>query len=189
MDVTVFDDIFGEGQTPQLLLDFYTYYDEQGEEFMDVEVVEEGPDYVSDLLGEEVVDDFVVIAKHGSDSLIAYWTAGEADGQVPIVWLDSEGTPNSVIAATVTDLFSLLLYDLGFVYDVVARLDNLGDEAEEFADYELEEYLEEMDEYEGYDDFKEWLEGFDVEPAAAPLNVVRQARQAFPDLEAWLEDH
>ena len=50
--------------------------------------------------------------------------------QVPVAWLDSEGSPCIVISKNLKEFLSLLPYGMGFIYTVAAAIENNLDDPE-----------------------------------------------------------
>lgn len=182
--------------TPKVLQEVVAYFRSSDDYLLDIEPADDGEELIKDLLGSRGPKDFVPIFKHGSDSLISFWRLQEF-APWPIVWLDSEGSPNDVFAGTVPDLLALLLYDPGFITDALARCDARGvkesrtiPEGLEYKTDALQKYLQEAEErYEGYASFRAWLEReHGIKPMPNPCQYIATKLLAYPDLSTWLTE-
>jgi hypothetical protein len=109
---------------PDLLAAFVHFCENAAEEFADFQLVRNPEQKLKGLVDDQgKADAFQVIGKHGTGSLIAFWREQEDKELVlsPIVWLSSEGFPNSVFATSFAEFLSLLPYGTGFIYDVLSN--------------------------------------------------------------------
>jgi|RhiMetdeSRZDD1v2_1073273.scaffolds.fasta_scaffold00470_4 hypothetical protein len=58
-------------------------------------------------------------AKNKAGCLFCFWKEEQQEDKWPVVWLDSEGTPNVVFADNGVDFFSMLPYGTGLIYDII----------------------------------------------------------------------
>ncbi|MBD1808385.1 hypothetical protein H6F98_23435 [Microcoleus sp. FACHB-SPT15] len=167
--------------------------------FCDFEDVENGNKLLTSLLKSEAEPYFTVIGIQKSHSLMCFWKYNDSVSlqEQPIVWLDSEGTPNAVFASNFRDFLSLLPYDTGAIYDWIASweryLDNPSSQQtpiERFTNERIEMYIEMSREDNPFrDQFINWLrEEINIEPATQPVALVGEAIQSFPRLSQWLTD-
>lgn len=52
---------------------------------------------------------------------VCYWNKKKLAAQAPVVWLDSEGTPNVVFAKNLSNFLELLSYGTGLIYDIIRQ--------------------------------------------------------------------
>lgn len=165
--------------------------------FCDFEVVENEGKWLNTLLVPESESYFKLIGKQRSGSLICFWQLEDNIplAQQPIVWLDSEGSIYSIIAARFPDFLSLLYYDTGAIYDVVSAWKRYWDApaneispAESFTEEQLNLYVEMCQElYPFYQSFTKWLrQDVGIKPAGNPAILVGEAIEGFPELNIWL---
>ena len=183
-----------------LLEQFMGYCQQQPHLFADFHLVDEakGKSLLASLLGSQTATHFTVIGKHASDSLIARWTAEELNpAPPPYVWLDSEGSPNSVFATTTTEFLSLLPFDTGAVYDIIsswtyylAEPTNYAPPAEKYQGERLTAYfISAKNTYPAYSAFLAWLKDtLGISPALDPVGLIGNAIQKYPNLEEWLKN-
>ena len=178
------------------LLDFLKY---SSGDFIDFKVIKNGQKKVSELLSPTVESYFIPIGEHGSQSLICYWKYQDKIPvhKLPIVWLDSEGTPNSVFASNVDDFLSLLLYDTGGIYDFISSWKYYNSEPENYTcplfkyDSSTLEFLIQLckENHPDYDRFVDWVNNnLKIKICENPAKLVGEAIRNFPNLEQWLKE-
>lgn len=185
---------------PDLLTAFIDFCEKVVDEFSDFELVRNPEQKVRKLLGNQgKVEYFQVIGQHGTGSLLACWRDNkDIDFALsPIVWLSSEGFPNSVFANSFADFLSLLPYGTGFIYDVLSNYyyykespDLQPSPEEKFTPNEISTYLTENEKrYKGHTELVNWL-NHDVKVGIAedPLSVIKGAIVSHVDLASWLRE-
>ncbi len=150
------------------------------------------------LLSSELSQYFTVVGEHSSGSLVCYWKYDDGISleRSPLVWLDSEGTPNSVIASNERDFLSLLPYGLEGIYDFISswrfynsKPDSYISPLQKYDSAALSELIamcrqESMD----YDSLIPWLnQSLGVERCEDPVRLIGKAIDRHPDLETWLK--
>ena len=185
---------------PDLLTAFVHFCEKAAEEFADFQLVRNPEQKIKGLVDNQgKVDAFQVIGKHGTGSLIAFWREQEEKGFAlsPVVWLSSEGFPNSVFANSFADFLSLLPYGTGFIYDVLSNYYYHKDDPdlqpapeEKFTPDVVSSYLDENRErYQGHGVLVDWLrDEAKVEVAKDPLSVIQKAIASHADLASWLRE-
>lgn len=185
---------------PDLLAAFIDFCEKTAEDFTDFRLVGNAEQKLKGLLDNEgKVEQFQVIGRHGTGSLIAFWREDKgADLAVaPVVWLSSEGFPNSVFANSFSDFLSILPYGTGFIYDVLSNYyfykedpDLQPSPEEKFTPEEISSYLVENEtRYPGHAALVDWLlHEAKVEIAKDPLSVIKGAIASHPDLASWLRE-
>jgi len=185
---------------PNLLTAFIDFYEKAAEEFSDFELVRNPEQKLRNLLDNQgKIEHFQVIGQHGTGSLIAFWRDNkDIDFALsPIVWLSSEGFPNSVFANSFADFLSILPYGTGFIYDVLSNYyyhkespDLQPSPEEKFTPNEISSYLtENKKRYKGHTELVNWL-NHDVKVGIAkdPLSVIKGAIVSHVDLASWLRE-
>jgi hypothetical protein len=166
-------------------------------QFCDFEEIQDGQKILTSLLKSEVTSYFTVIGMQKSSSLICFWKYKDNISlqEQPIVWLDSEGSPNAVIASNFKDFLSLLPYDTGAIYDWIAAweryLDNSTEQeipTERFTIDRINRYLAMSDESNPcHQEFVNWLRTeMHIELADRPVALIGNAIESFPRLSQWL---
>lgn len=183
-----------------LLTAFTDFCEKTAEDFADFGLVGNPEEKLRGLLDDHgKVAYFQVIGRHGTDSLIAFWRDDkDVDwAHSPIVWLSSEGFPNSVFANSFADFLSLLPYGTVFIYDVLCNYYYHKDDPdlqpspeEKFTPEEIQSYLAENEErYSGHAALVNWLlHEAKVEIAKDPLSVIKGAIESHADLASWLRE-
>ena len=186
--------------TSDLVTAFTDFCERTAEEFADFELVRNPEEKLRRLLDDQrKVESFQVIGQHGTASLIAFWRDDKEVDFVgsPIVWLSSEGFPNSVFANSFSDFLSLLPYGTGFIYDVLSNYyfhqddpDLQPSPEEKFTPEEISSYLAaNRERYKGHAELVEWLlNAAKVEVAKDPLALIKGAIASHPDLASWLRE-
>lgn len=75
---------------------------------------------VPDIFREEVKRLLKPFGKTKAGCVICFWqeeTAGNQTG--PVVWIDSEGTPNAVFSDSLNHFFEMIAYGTGMLYDII----------------------------------------------------------------------
>lgn len=185
---------------PNYLENLYAFLENSEVNFIDFEV-ENNPNKVIDLLSVAAEPYFIPIGKQGSDSLICYWKYKDEIplSELPIVWLDSEGSPNSVFASNIKDFLSILPYDTGAIYDFISSWEYYNSDPDYYTS-PLDKYkknssvlnlmIEQCREnYSDYDSFVNWLnQNINIKICDDPAKLVGDAIKNFPNLETWLEE-
>jgi predicted DNA-binding WGR domain protein len=124
---------------------------------------------IAALLGRELPANSVVpLVKGGGGSLVLGWQLDETS-PMRAVWLDSEGDPREVFAASMEEMFTLLPHGLGYLYDCIKS-------AERGTPLDRESGC----------DVAAWSEaGFPPHPT--PGRAVHAALRSSPRFSAWLE--
>lgn len=166
-------------------------------QFCDFEEVENGKELLISLLKPEITSCFTVIGMQKSNSLICFWEYKDNVflQEQPIVWLDSEGSPNAVIASNFKDFLSILPYDTGAIYDWTAAWEGYWDNSiqqeiptERFTVDRVNMYLAMSDESNPcHQEFVNWLRTeMHIELADQPVALIGEASKRFPRLSQWL---
>jgi hypothetical protein len=182
----------------QLLRDYL----ESHPNLIDLEIPEKSENVLQDLLKKSQHAYFVPIVFHGSGSVIALWNLNDQStiSCCPIVWLDSEGSPNSVIADNDDDFLSILPYGTAIFYDLInAWLRHLKspkkfpDPQTEYVDEVLQYYSNKTIESAGkekYDAFINWLNNTcKIKKSTNPALIIGNAIKKHPDLNKWLKEN
>jgi hypothetical protein len=169
------------------------------DEFADFQLVNEPEKKLKALLYDDrKVADFRVIGRHGAGSLMAFWKADKETDLThgPMVWLSSEGFPNSVFASTFEDFLSLLPYGTDFIYDILSNYYNHQQSPqlqpapkEKFTPAKIKSYFNQAKKrYKGHAALIDWLTNqANIPVAENPLVVIEKAILAHPDLASWLK--
>jgi hypothetical protein len=179
---------------------FIDFCERAAEDFSDFELVRDPEQKLRRLLDDQgKVGSFQVIGQHGTASLIAFWRDNkDIDfAHSPIVWLSSEGFPNSVFANSFADFLSILPYGTGFIFDVLCNYYYHKDDPdlqpspeEKFTPEEISSYLTENEKrYQGHTELINWLNHeVKVGIAKDPLSVIKGAIVSHADLATWLRE-
>jgi hypothetical protein len=185
---------------PALLTAFADFCEKATEEFSDFELVRNPEQKLKNLLNNQgLVEHFQVIGRHGTGSLIAFWRDDKNIdfARSPIVWLSSEGFPNSVLANSFADFLSILPYDTGLIWDVLSNYYNHKESPdlqsspeEKFTPDEIASYLTAAKKrYNGHSQLVDWLnDEARIEIASDPLSIVKWAIVSHIDLASWLRE-
>lgn len=118
---------------------------------------------------EAAAKQFLIFGFDGMHSLYGYWLyPGRTLADAPIVYLNSEGVENTVLANSLEEFLALL---------------TLGEEAVGL----FNGWGGSVGACHGISEFRDWAKtAFGIVPPANPREIVDRARQAHPDLEAWV---
>lgn len=180
------------------LQSFYEFCRTVDGPFCDFEVVENEKQWLNSLLLPEAESFLKVIGMQKNGSLICFWSYEDELSleQQPIVWLDSEGSPNAVFASNILSFLSILPYDTGAIYDVLFAWQEYWSSSRkrkkptsEFAK-KMKMYLEmSQEDYPFHNQFVEWLRTeIGLEPATNPAQLIGEAVEHFPRLDVWLNE-
>ncbi len=182
--------------TETILKQFHSFCTKVGGEFSDFQIVEDGEKWLKRLVPATAVPFFQVIGRQKNGSLICFWQHQEnlSLTKQPVVWLDSEGSPQAVFAPDFPTFLTLLPYDTGGIYDMLAAWERFLDPDEEgaspkkrFTKGKFNMYVEmSQKNYPKYDRFIEWLAEMNIAVAKNPVNVIGKAVQESPKLKEWL---
>ena len=120
---------------------------------------------------EKAADQFVIFGIDELQSLYGYWLyGGRPLIQAPIVYLNHEDTGNTVLANNIEEFLALLAMGK----EEVGLVDGWEEQTEPCADI---------------DEFRSWLkQELGITPPAEGHEIVDPARQAHPDLDAWIRE-
>lgn len=118
----------------------------------------------------EAAKQFWVFGKDGMHSLYGYWIyEGRTIANAPIVYLNGEGSDNTVMANTLEEFIALL---------------TLGEESVGLFDA----WGQSQRPCDGIEEFRAWAKTeFGIEPPKNAREVVEQARRSHPDLDEWID--
>jgi predicted DNA-binding WGR domain protein len=105
---------------------------------------------------------------HGSGSLVLGWKP-DASAPMRAVWVDSEGDPRAVFAASMEEMFELVPHGLGYLYDCIKSAER-GKAHTKKSDCDVDAWTS---------------AGF--APHASPGAAVLAAYKGAPNFAAWLE--
>ncbi|MFC4873935.1 hypothetical protein [Negadavirga shengliensis] len=175
-----------------LIGQFFDFLENNNGQIEDLYLSKTKKQKLESLIGAEKAKNFEVIVAHTSHSLVCFWVLNETTPKQkhPIVWLDSEGAPNSVFAQNFEEFLSLIPYGSGTIYDILSSWLDYMDEPdstepplERFDKIYLEELLNEANENEnGLKEFILWLNKVNVKIAENPVELIRKAIKKYPDL-------
>jgi hypothetical protein len=149
-------------------------YDEQadGSISCDFEVAEASARKLGLYFGDEQLgSSFAVFGQDELLSFYAFWLyEGKTLADAPVVYLSGEAEGTTVLANTFEEFLGLL----GLGRESVGNVGQWDDAAEPCANAVA---------------FREWLKSeLGIEPPADPAAVVAAAKQAHPDLAAWIDE-
>ncbi len=187
----------GNYAAPEKLLKIYAYLSTEAAGSLDLEIPTQGNRDLIDLVGAKSASQLVPLFMQGAGCIVAAWKQADSEdlSQFPIVWIDSEGSPNAVFARNFEELLGMLHYYLGTLYDVIstavrfAERPSLYDSPQEafpvdqFAADAEEQWEEEEDEAA----FHVWLEtelGIPADRAA--VQHIAEAYDAIPKFQDWV---
>lgn len=190
--------LFDQFEIPSNFKNFVQFWEKAEEPFIDIELIPDGQNMLNRLVKTKKKLDVIIFAQHGSGSLIGFWNHQEKKSlsEVPIVWIDSNGEPNSVIAKSFDDFLKVLPFDLGIFYDVASAWTNFNaypelyeDPINDFDKETLSSYIDNASgSYPAYSEFISWLEktaGF--KQAKSPHEVILNAIKTEPDFAKALK--
>ena len=127
-------------------------------------------DLVAGFRGSPKAKQFWIFGIDGMHSLYGYWIyEGRSIVNAPIVYLNGEGSDNTVLANTLEEFIALL---------------TLGEEAVGLIDA----WGQSKRKCDGIEDFRAWAKTeLGIEPPNNPREVVEQARKSHPDLDEWID--
>lgn len=172
----------------QLLIDFLNSLPGKATDFYPV-----GAGFHRPILDKVPAEQLQIIGRTGADCLIGLWqppTADEkGDGERPCVWIDSEGTPNAVFALGIEDCLRLLYFGTGFIYDVLASLENGNFSSKTDADLEFYRTLA-VQSYEEYGPLRNYLQhSLELNEPTRPEWMIKAAWEKYPGFSDWLNGY
>ena len=140
------------------------------------------------LLGRKVpAEAFDVLGSHGSGSLIALWRPSEEVPweRAPAVWIDSEGDPCEVFAASLADALSLLALNMGTLYDAMRAVER--GEQSGWKERTHKGIANMPSKYKEHPSYLKAIAVHGIKPTANAYVAIKAARQAHPSLRAWAD--
>lgn len=75
---------------------------------------------VPDIFRDEIKLSLKPFGKTKAGCVISYWQEETDDNKTgPVVWIDSEGTPNAVFSDSLHHFFQMIAYGTGMIYDII----------------------------------------------------------------------
>ncbi len=190
--------------TPDLLADFAafcateaTLENEQGP-FADFEWLAAGEaEFLPELVGSaEKAAAFEPLGQNGAGCVIAFWRdPAQPESERPLVWLDSEGSPQAVVANSLAELLTLLPYDTVLLYNAsVANEDHWRKPTrrkpptEEFSTADVESLLiRSQQRNPSQRRYTRWLmKVAGLQVSADPMALIEQAYRSHTRLQDWI---
>jgi hypothetical protein len=131
-----------------------------------------------------------IFGRTQADCLIGYWNyKRDKVWSQKIVWIDSEGMPNEVIADNIIDFISLLYFDTGFIYDVLKEIIR-DPKYSAMKPEELKKYEDLADKsYPHFSELKNFLEKeLQIKKPDHPDLKIKDALLNNSSFSAWLHD-
>jgi hypothetical protein len=153
---------------------------------------------VSELLGVFANERLIAFGEHASGSVISFYSkkAEAPVDEVPVAWLDSEGSPCIVISNTLKEFLSILPYGMGFIYTIASVIENnLGDpsvleKARQRVTQNANELLEEARKrFLDIDDLLKWLASENITVSTDPVKLIVEAHEKNTDLTPWIAEN
>lgn len=128
----------------------------------------------------EAAKQFVVFGSGPDGSLYALWLyPGRTLETAPVVFLGSDGGNCGVLAAGLNDFLALLAFGA----------DELGRQVPSSEIAPSDELESSEEPWERQREFQVWLQQqYGIEVPAEPMELVRRARSAHPDLDLWIRE-
>jgi hypothetical protein len=179
----------------KVLLRFHRFYESALDEFADFKLVNKPERTLKALIDDEQKNTrFHVIGQDGTGSVIALWRSNRLSN--PIVWLSSEGFPNSVFANSIQEFLSILPFGTAFIYDVLCNHYFHKESPklqpapkQKFTPAKMKLYLKHNEKrYKAHAQFMAWLrKDMKIAVAGNPLAVIEKAIRKNTDLSGWLK--
>lgn len=128
----------------------------------------------------EAAKQFVVFGSGPDGSLYAFWLyPGRTFETAPVVFLGSDGGNCGVLAADLNDFLALLAFGA----------DELGREVPSGEIIPSDKFEPSEEPLERQREFQDWLQQqYGIQVPAEPMDIVRRARSAHPDLDLWIRE-
>jgi hypothetical protein len=139
---------------------------------------------IEDLLGNESIPFFRVLGRTRNGAAIAQWNQQPNQlkwEKVPVVWLDSEGSPNTVIANNLDEFIPLLFLDVWMIHKIITDDNYTPDIAEV-----QKNMVENKSYYPCYEEFSDFLKQLKIKPHTNPKKIIEHAVQSNQVLTDWL---
>lgn len=153
---------------------------------------------VKELIGDFSAGRLVAFGEHASGSLICFYSKDSfpAVDNVPIAWLDSEGSPCIVASKNLKEFLSIIPYGMGFIYSVAAEIEN------NLNDPELLEKIyqkigknsdillkEAQNRFQDIQELIDWLNSRNILLEKDPISLIVNAHIVNNDLTKWIADN
>lgn len=155
---------------------------------------------LSALIGKKAKDFFRVYFHTKAGDLIGEWDMeGEFSKEsLPIVWVSSEGSPNTVVAKNADEFLSLIPFGGGLMSRIPVLIkdyerdpDIFVSPDEEFNKEEIQnEYDYQAKQFSGHSEMVEFItQKLKIQLNPDPLQTIKDAIRSYPDLDKWIEDN
>ena len=153
---------------------------------------------VLDLFGEFSIERMLAFGEHASGSVISFYSMVNSllVDEVPVAWLDSEGSPCIVISKNLREFLSVLPYGMGTLYSIASVMENnLGEDnllekaklrVNKSADILLSESKER---FINTDILINWLSDNNIQVSNDPVKIVSEAHLQNSELTTWLAEN
>lgn len=161
---------------PQLLQDLLAFQNRSNEWYSDhfeLDVISKAGLKTYFGENEEVLAQFLEFGHTSDGSSYALWLYKDMLLEdAPIVYFDSDGQENTVVANNLSEFFTLLSSDEEVRCDLYAQTED-----------DLEHTARNQE-------FRVWMwERYCLEVASDPNEVMLKAKQNHPDLQTWIQEH
>lgn len=141
-------------EIPKNLISIYEYLSNKDIGNLDLQIPINGEARLKSLLGKKAASKLIPLFSMANGSIISAWIRDKNSNLTnsPIVWIDSEGAPNSIFAMAFSELCGMLHYHLGILYDILGAYEAYKED-DSYFDNPLELY---NDEWLGKDGEESW---------------------------------
>jgi hypothetical protein len=155
-------------------------------------------DPVTELLGDFSKERLIAFGEHASGSVLAFYSKNTESSvdEVPVAWLDSEGSPCIVISNNLKEFLSIVPYGMGFIYSIASVIENnLGDaamlaKARERVSKNAGDLMEESKtRFLNIEDLIKWLGTKNIQVSEDPVKLIVDAHERNSDLTQWLAEN
>jgi len=164
---------FGVYPVPQVLKDLLGFQNTEADWYSDsFELAEIGENGIKRDFGDdkEVLSQFLEFGHDGNYSIYALWLYKDMPlEEAPVVYFNSEGVGNTVVANNLTEFLTLLAFDEELILGTYP---------------DTNEYSEHTTRNQA---FRAWIrERYHLQMASQPNEVIQKAQSNHPDLELWI---
>lgn len=183
------------------LIEFVEFLKNSAKQVSDLEFIPSSHEQLVALLGKEANKYIKVYFQNKASDLIGEWDIDGLfleNGEYPVVWMSSEGTPNTVVSTDFNEFLSLLPYGQGIIVGIPEYIKDYEKYPDVFQRPEIK-YNEmkiknalnyEASQFEGHAVMVEFLKStLGINVNEAPFKTITEAIKKFPDFNQWVEEN
>lgn len=178
---------------------FLTFIKSSQKQMCDLDFLKAPEEWLKPLLGEKALKFFRIFFRNKAGDLIGEWDINgvfKKGETFPVVWLSSEGSPNTVVAKNFNEFLSVLPFGGDIITGLPVLIQQHRAKPKIVVSPEkkfTEQYIKKAFEYQasmfnGHSDLVKFIsETLGVQLNYSPVQTIRETVDTFPDLDLWID--